>query len=84
MSMNWDDPAERLALMRRVGPTEYNRQIEQYHRDSTTNGVRQVNTRFGQLFIVVGTKTAFKTREEAEAAAGRIEPRTSIRSCGYQ
>jgi hypothetical protein len=36
------------------------------------------------LFIVVGTKTAFKTREEAEAAAGRIEPRTSIRSCGYQ
>jgi len=37
--MNWDNPAERLALIQRVGVAEYQRLLNQYgdeHRERTT------------------------------------------------
>ena len=39
--MNWDDPAERLALIERVGADEYNRLFKEHRRSSvvaTVNG----------------------------------------------
>lgn len=72
--MNWDDPAERLRLAERVGPDGYNKAILAHHRAttvSTVNGhaIRPVNSRFGRLFMVGNTGTAYRTIEEAEAFA---------------
>lgn len=33
--MDWDNPAQRAALIERVGIEEYNRQFEQHIKDST-------------------------------------------------
>ena len=68
--MNWDDPVARAELIEQVGPAEYNRQIEAHLKASvleTYKGyeIRPVGTRFGRLFMVVGTKSAFSTIEQA-------------------
>lgn len=69
--MNWDDPAERAALIERVGVTEYNRMVAQHRKDSvvvTVNGyeIRQVDSpRFGRLFAVGKTGSAFTTQAQA-------------------
>jgi len=73
-NINWDDPEERLALIERVGPEEYNRLYrEQMERETvaTINGfpIRHINTRFGRLFSVDGTGKAFATLGEANAFA---------------
>jgi len=72
MTINWDDPAERLALIERVGADEYNRLAQEHFRKTTVateagHNIRIVNTRFGQLFMVEGTDKAFSTLEEAKA-----------------
>lgn len=72
--MNWDDPAERLALAERVGHEEYHRQLKQ-HLDASVvsrvggHAIRPVNTRFGRLFHVGETDKAFGTQDEAEQYA---------------
>lgn len=72
--MDWDNPAERAALIERVGPAEYNRQIAAHHaasRIETVNGhgIRPVGSRFGRLFFVEGLNTGYTTLEQARAAA---------------
>lgn len=72
--MNWDDPAERLALAERVGHDEYNRQLREHLAATVVSRVgghdiRPVNTRFGQLFHVGKTESAFRTQDEAEQYA---------------
>lgn len=77
--MNWDDPEARLALVERVGHTEYNRLIAAHHAAAsvvaTVNGhpIRPVNTRFGRLFQVGKTGRAFSTQPEAETFAKTTE-----------
>jgi hypothetical protein len=76
--MNWDDPAERLALIERVGVDEYNRLIQQHFKDSVVltvngHGIRPVQTRFGRLYQVGNTGTAFATLAEAEKFANETE-----------
>lgn len=68
--MNWDDPTERLRLIERVGTEEYNRQLEAHQQASvvdTVNGhfIRPVGTRFGRLYSVVGTDSAFPELDQA-------------------
>jgi hypothetical protein len=80
--MNWDDPAARLALIERVGAAEYNRRLLEHQRASTiavVNGysIRPVGSRFGTLYHVDGTNTAFAALVEAEAFAKQQPPRTS-------
>ena len=76
--MNWDNPEERLALAERVGTEEYNRRLLE-HLDSlivaTVKGraIRPVNSPFGRLFAVGGTKHAFSTVEEAVRYAEGLE-----------
>ncbi len=77
--MNWNDPAARLALIERVGPAEYNRQIAKHlglSAVATVNGhaIRPVSSRFGKLFMVGDTGTAFQTLPQAETFA-KQEPK---------
>lgn len=69
--MNWDNPAERFALIERVGVAEYNKAHEEHIRQTTVatvagHAIRRVGSRFGQLFQVEGTERAFKTIQQAE------------------
>ncbi len=70
MTINFDNPEERAALIERVGPAEYGRKLEK-HREriivGTVNGhkIRPVMSRFGRLFHVGDTGTAFLTMGEA-------------------
>ena len=69
--MNWDDPAARLALIERVGITEYNRQLEAHQRASVVAHaggyeIRAVHSgRFGRLYMVDGLNRAWSTLEQA-------------------
>ena len=69
--IDWDDPIERLALIRRVGPDEYNRLHADYRAKSIVStvaghAIRPVGTRFGRLYHVGDTKKAFSTLAQAE------------------
>lgn len=80
--MNWDDPAERFRLIERVGHEEYNRLLAQHHKDSVIeniNGheIRPVASRFGRLFMVGDTGSAFSTIEGAREFA-RQNPNTAV------
>jgi Fe-S cluster assembly scaffold protein SufB len=80
--MNWDDPAARAHLIDRVGPQEYNRQLEAHLAASvvsTVNGhkIRPVGSRFGRLFMVGKTGNAFHTLAEAETFAAKEPPADS-------
>lgn len=79
-SINWDDPEARLALIESVGVAEYNRQAEAHRTNSTietVNGhrIRPVSSRFGRLFMVGDTGTAFATLEQARAFANKESPK---------
>ena len=62
--MNWDSPEERFALIERVGIEEYNRQITAHL--NALPSIYPVQSRFGTLWAVKGTTSAFSTREAAE------------------
>lgn len=69
--MNWDDPIERRKLLEAIGVEQYNARIREHHKASvisTVNGynIRPVNTRYGKLFAVENTNSAFATLAEAE------------------
>ena len=68
--MDWDDASSRARLIESVGIPEYNRRIEEHLKRSVLEtykdrDIRPVGTRFGRLFAVGGTKTAFSTIEKA-------------------
>jgi hypothetical protein len=80
MTINWHDPAERLALVERVGVEEYNRQHAEHMRRSvvaTVNGYkirRTVSQRFGVIFMVDGLNKGHGTLEGASAIARAAKP----------
>ena len=72
--MDWDNPAERLALIERIGVKAYNEAHAEHIRQTTIStvgghGIRAIRTKFGKLYQVIGTKKAFRKLEEAEAYA---------------
>jgi hypothetical protein len=74
---DFNDPTQRADLATRVGPAEYNRQFQAALRASivrTVNGydIRPVQTMFGRLYQVMGTKQAFSTLDKAETFARSI------------
>lgn len=76
---NWDDPADRARLIERVGIAEYNRLHAEHVRRSavacvTGYRIRPVASRFGRLFMVDGTGTAFASQQEAEDFARKRQP----------
>ncbi|MDW9600168.1 hypothetical protein GOA86_17580 [Sinorhizobium meliloti] len=76
--MNWNDPAARLALIEAVGPEEYNRRIKVHFDEMTVkvvNGhaIRIVeSSRFGKLYMVGDTGSAFAKLDQAETYADSI------------
>jgi len=75
-AIDWDDPEARLALLERVGADEYNRLMAEHHRNSVVetingHGIRPVRSRFGRLFMVGDTGTAFLTLEQAREFANK-------------
>ena len=79
--MNWNDPAERAALIERVGANEYNRLMSEHIAASTIEtvngyGIRPVTSRFGNFFAVDGTGYAARSLEEARRIALRQPPKT--------
>ena len=76
MTIDWNDPAARNRLFERVGPEEYNRlHAEQMARSpvATVNGhaIHKVQSRFGKLYQVGRTGTAFSAFEAAKNFASK-------------
>lgn len=76
---NFDTPEGRLAAAESLGPDGYNAAMKAHHKASeiaTVNGygIRSVASRFGRLFMVVGTDAAFSTIEAATAHANGLPP----------
>jgi hypothetical protein len=69
-NINWDNPAERLALIERIGIPAYNAAITAFM--AQLPAIHTVSTRFGTLFAVKGTKSAFSTRAQAEAYLAEV------------
>lgn len=63
--MNWDSPEARLQLIEAVGVKEYNRLLAEHM--SKRPSIYKVQSRFGTLYAVKGTRMAFRTLAEAEA-----------------
>lgn len=77
--IDWTDPAARAALAERLGPAAYNQAHAKHIATSivaTVNGyrIRPIQSRFGRLFAVAGTDTAYPTLAEAEAYARSLPP----------
>lgn len=79
MSIDWNDPEERLKLLESVGGPEYHRLMNE-HREKTiievVNGynLRWEQSRFGLLCGVEGTYKAFRTIELAREYALSLKP----------
>ena len=76
MTIDWSDPAARHRLIECVGPDEYNRlHAEEMARSTvaTVNGhaIRKVQSRFGKLYQVCRTGTAFSAFEAAKNFASK-------------
>jgi hypothetical protein len=76
MTIDWSDPAARNRLIERVGPDEYDRlHAEQMARNTVAivNGhaIRKVQSRFGKLYQVGTTGTAFSAFEAAKTFASK-------------
>lgn len=72
--MNWNNPADRLALVERVGIEAYSKAFEEHMKKSTVvtvcgHAIRKTGSRFGQLFQVGRTGKAFIKLEDAEKYA---------------
>ena len=85
--MNWDNPADRFALIERVGANEYNRLIKEHFRKSvvaTVNGydIRPVNSRFGRIYMIDGADRGYRTLEESKVFAATLPPRCDHRDDG--
>ena len=73
--MNWDDPADRSALIERVGVRKFSRMCNEYYRTNVAATVNGYNIRPIAVrgFTVCGKM--FKTLEEAESYAGTLVKR---------
>ena len=76
MNINGSDPAVRNRPIERVGPDEYNRLHAEQMAPSTVatvNGhaIRKVQSRFGKLYQVGRTGTAFSAFEAAKNFASK-------------
>ena len=76
MTIDWSDPAARQHLNERVGPDEYNRlHAEQMARSTVAivigHAIRKVRSRFGKLYQVGTTGTAFSAFEAAKTFASK-------------
>ena len=76
MTIDWSDPAARHRLIECVGPDEYNRLHAEQMAPSTVatvNGhaIRKVQSRFGKLYQVGRTGTAFSAFEAAKNFASK-------------
>jgi hypothetical protein len=76
MTIDWSDPTAHKRLIERVGQDEYNRlHAEQMARSTvaTVNGhaIRKVQSRFGKLYQVGTTGTAFSAFEAAKTFASK-------------
>jgi hypothetical protein len=76
MTIDWSNPAACDRLTEFVGPDEYNRlHAEQMARSTvaTVNGhaIRKVQSRFGKLYQVGRTGTAFSSFEAAKNFASK-------------
>ncbi len=74
---DWSSAEDRADLIERVGITEYKRQFQAQLRASivtTANGydIRPIQTQWGRLYQVMGTKQAFSTLDKAEQFARSI------------
>lgn len=72
--MNWDDPSERAALIEKIGPEAYNEAMRKHREESVIStigghAIRPVGSRFGRLYMVGDTGTAYPTQEKAEQHA---------------
>ena len=72
--MNLNNPEERFALIEREGGDAYNKAIAKHVAETTVetvggHAIRPVSTRFGQLYQVGDSGTAFRTLAEAMAYA---------------
>lgn len=77
---DFSDPADRAALVARVGITEYTKQLTDWQNRqtaATVNGypIRRTQTQWGVLYAVVGTRMAFNTQPQAAEHAATLPPR---------
>ena len=68
--IDWNNPAERLALIERVGIDEYRHLLEEHFKrttEITVNGhaIRRIPSRFGELDAIGTTGRAFLSLPEA-------------------
>jgi hypothetical protein len=88
--IDWSDPDARFALIQRVGVNEYNRLMQEHQARlveehqarsavSIVNGyaIKQVQTRLGHVFSVVGTDHPFATLDHAQTYARSLPPGTT-------
>jgi hypothetical protein len=72
--MDWDDPADRAALIHRVGVRKFSRMYNEYYRKNVAAIVNGYNIRPAVRGFAVGRKM-FKTLEEAKSYAGTLVKR---------
>jgi hypothetical protein len=72
--MDWDDPADRAALIERVGVRKFNRMYNEYYLKNIAAIVNGYNIRPAARGFAVGRKM-FKTLEEATSYAGTLVKR---------
>ena len=74
-AMDWDDPAERAALIKRVGVKKFSRMYNEYYRENIAARVNGYNIRpiADSGFTICGKM--FKTLEEAKSYAGTLVKR---------
>jgi hypothetical protein len=74
--MDWDDPAERAALIKQVGVKKFSRMYNEYYRKNVAATVNGYNIRPAVGGFSVRGKM-FKTLEEAKNYAGTLVKRKS-------
>lgn len=80
--MNWGDPIARANLIEQVGVAEYNRRLKQHQDESVVavvNGyaIRTVQSAWGKLFHVDGTRSAYTTLQRATTECTALPRRES-------
>jgi len=73
--MDWDDPAERAALIKRVGVKKFGRMYNEYYRENIAASVNGYNIRPIADSGFTVCKKKFKTLEEAKSYAGTLVKR---------
>ena len=74
--MDWDDPAERAALIKQVGVKKLSRMYNEYYRKNVAATVNGYNIRPAVGGFSICGKM-FKTLEEAKGHAGTLVKRKS-------